>query len=98
MDKLMEGYLSTEKEELFHDCKYRAKYETWLNRAYAMMLEEQGFLSHEEYREIDKGLVAALRIGVPAALYLVMCRNWDAMQDRMSENKAFLHCNAGRVP
>lgn len=60
MDKLMESYHTAEKRQLFYDCKYRAGLETWLNRAYAMMLLEQGFLTKEEYRAIDKGLVAAL--------------------------------------
>ena len=59
MDELMQSYIQTEKKELFHDCKYRADLETWLNRAYAMMLVEQGFLTHEAYAKIDKGLVAA---------------------------------------
>ncbi len=60
MDELMQSYIQTEKKELFHDCKYRADLETWLNRAYAMMLVEQGFLTREEYEKIDKGLVAVL--------------------------------------
>ena len=57
MDESMQTYLDHQRTKLFHDCKYRAKNETWLNRAYAMMLVDQGFLSKEEYRTIDKGLV-----------------------------------------
>lgn len=60
MDKLMESFHAAEKRQLFYDCKYRADLETWLNRAYAMMLADQGFLTKEEYKTIDKGLVAAL--------------------------------------
>ena len=60
MDESMQTYLDHQRTKLFHDCKYRAKNETWLNRAYAMMLVDQGFLSKEEYRTIDKGLVQVL--------------------------------------
>lgn len=60
MDELMQTYLDHQRKNLLHDCKYRAKNETWLNRAYAMMLVDQGFLTKEEYQTIDKGLVAAL--------------------------------------
>lgn len=60
MDKLLEFYHTAEIRQLLYDCKYRADLETWLNRAYAMMLVEQGFLTKEEYKAIDKGLVAAL--------------------------------------
>lgn len=60
MDELMESYVASEKRDLLLDFKYRAKNETWLNRAYAMMLVEQGLMSKEDYRAIDKGLVSVL--------------------------------------
>ena len=60
MDKLLEYYHESEKRQLLYDCKYRADLEIWLNRAYAMMLVDQGFLTMEEYKTIDKGLVATL--------------------------------------
>ena len=60
MDELMESYIASEKHDLLLDFKYRAKNETWLNRAYAIMLAEQGLMSKEDYRAIDRGLVAVL--------------------------------------
>lgn len=60
MDSNFETYLADEKKDLIQDCKYRAKLETWLNRAYARMLLDQKLLSEEDYKSIDRGLIQAL--------------------------------------
>lgn len=57
MDELIKNYFDSEKESLLRDYKYRSRNQTWLNRAYAVMLQEEGFLSEAEYKTIDKGLV-----------------------------------------
>lgn len=54
----MEAYGTQNRSELLLDYKYRAANQTTLNRAFALMLAEQGLLSIEDYKKIDEGLVA----------------------------------------
>ena len=56
MDEQMKAYLDLQHKSLKNDCKYRAKNEMRLNRAYAKMLLEGGFLDQADYETIDKGL------------------------------------------
>ena len=53
----MEAYGTQSCSELLQDYKYRAANQTTLNRAFALMLTEQGLLSTDDYRKIDEGLV-----------------------------------------
>lgn len=59
MDSLMQTYLDVQHKSLKNDYRYRAKNELRLNRAYAKMLKEEGFLSEADYTAIDKGLVTS---------------------------------------
>ena len=56
MDTLAQTYLDVQHKSLRNDFRYRAKNEMRLNRAYARMLLEEGFLSRADYETIDRGL------------------------------------------
>lgn len=50
--------MQANREEGLADFEQRAWYQTWLNRAFGMMLVEQNLLSKEDYQKIDRGLVS----------------------------------------
>ena len=58
MDELLNYFMQANREEGLADFEQRARYQTWLNRAFGMMLVEQNLLSKEDYQKIDRGLVS----------------------------------------
>lgn len=68
MDMLTQTYLDVQHKSLRNDYRYRAKNETRLNRAYAKMLLEEGFLNKEDYARIDRGLQTSFEKVTPKDL------------------------------
>ena len=58
MDELLNYFVQSNREDTLPNFERRAWFQTWLNRAFGMMLVEQGLLSKEDYLLIDRGLVS----------------------------------------
>lgn len=54
----MEAFRKIAREDILRDYRYRGENLGRLNRAFAKMLNEEGLLSDEDYRAIDRGLVS----------------------------------------